>query len=149
MQHGVGLTGRLEVRKHFELALGIDALASVRAEHGEVSALVYTVPILLSANVHLRRPRVEGALGAVAELLVVLLDASSPSTAVRSDRFVAAAFGAQLAGRVRLASVLWLYLRGSVLGLVNGERYTVRGEPLFELARLQVTGEAGFGVALW
>jgi hypothetical protein len=101
------------------------------------------------AGVHLRRPRLEGAISGVVALNVLVLDAESPAREVRSERTVVPGLGVALAGRVRLAKVLWLHVRATVLGLPWGERFLVRGDPVFDVSGLQVTGEAGLGVAIW
>ncbi len=149
VQHGVSVLGRFEPVRLLELAIGIDALAPTRATHQDVTALLSTIPIVLSAGVHLRRPRLEGAIGGVVRLNVLVLDSESAATEVRSQRSVVPGLGVQVAGRVRIASVVWLHLRASVLGVPWGERYLVRGEPLLDASGLQVTGEAGLGVAVW
>jgi hypothetical protein len=149
VQHGVGVLGRVELGRLYEVALGIDALVPLQAVRGDVSTQFSTVPLRVSAAVHLRRPRLEGAIGAVGELLIVLLDASSPATPVRSDRSVAPALGVELAGRVRLSAPAWLYVRTSCLGVLAGERYLVRGDVVFDWTRLQVSAEVGLGLAVW
>ena len=149
VQHGVEVSGRVELRRIFELGIGVQVLAPLRAVREDVSLALMDVPIILRAAVHLRRPRLEGAIGAIGELLVVALDTTSATSSVRSDRSVSPALGVEAAGRVRLASVVWLFVRASVLGVFDAQRYTVRGQPALDLSRLQVGGEAGLGVAVW
>ena len=77
------------------------------------------------------------------------MNVSSPAVQVQSPRSLAPALGLELAGRVRVAPTLCLYVGAAVLGILAGERFTARGETLLELTRLQVNAEAGLGVALW
>jgi hypothetical protein len=149
VQQGVAVRARIELARIFELALGIDGLVPARAERDDVTAQLYTVPVMLAADVHLRRSRVEGAMGAVAQINVLRLDASSSNVDVRSETTVVPAFGVEAAGRVRLGSVLWLYARAAVLGAAVGKRFTIDGTSVFDVSGLQVSANLGLGAALW
>lgn len=150
VHQGVAIDARVELGRLVELSFGTAALAPVSGQTREVTALLHSIPIAAGAGVHLRRPRLEGAIGAVAELLVQAVDANGSATAVRSPVSVAGGLGAQASGRVRIARVVWLYVRGAVLGLVGGTgRYLVSGQPILERGSLQVSVEAGVGVALF
>jgi hypothetical protein len=148
VQNGVTVDGRF-VRKRLEVALGVSALTSLTASRANVTAVIHTVPIVLSAGLHLRGRRLEGSLDGAAELLVVNVDASSSDQSVRSERTVEPALGLQAAGRVRLGSIVRVYLRASALGILTGDRYTANGVALVDLARLQVGAEAGLALAVW
>jgi hypothetical protein len=148
VQNGVVVGGRF-IHQRLELGLDVAALTPLTATRADVTALVHTIPIRLSAGVHLGKGRFDGSLDGVAELLVVTVDASSPDQRVRSQRSVEPAFGMQAAARLHLGSVVRLYLRASALAIVTGDRYTADGAPLVDLARLQVGGEAGLFVSVW
>ena len=107
------------------------------------------MPIALRGGVHGSRGRWQGAVAAIAEVLVVSMDAASASAAVRSDLTAAPGLGLDLSGRVRLAGPLSLFAEASAVGLLDGPRYFVRGEPLVDLSRLQVGASAGLAVLLW
>ncbi len=149
VQHGVGLLVRFDFNRHFEVGLGIDALAPVTAQGGDVTAVLFTVPIRLSASAHLRRGRFDGALGMVGEVLIVSVNAASTTSEVASYLSATPALGAQVQGRPRLTDVLGLYLRASAIGLLLADTFTVRGETVAALDALQVDAQLGLGVALW
>ncbi len=85
VEHGVAVDVRVTLGRLFELGLGADAVAPVQATRQDVSAVLVAVPIKLRGGVHGSRGRWQGAVGAIAEALVVSMDASSASAAVRSD----------------------------------------------------------------
>ncbi|MCU1280964.1 MAG: hypothetical protein JWM53_4510, partial [bacterium] len=149
VEHGVAIDVRAALGRLFELGVGADIVAPARVSRQDVTAVLFAVPIAARGGVHGTRGRWQGSVAAIAELLIVSLDASSASAAVRSDRTVAPGFGAELTGRARLAPAVSLFARASVLGLVDGPRYTVRGAPVFDVSRLQVGASAGLAVALW
>ncbi|MDB4967826.1 MAG: hypothetical protein JWN44_3515 [Myxococcales bacterium] len=149
VEHGVAIDARVALGRLFEVALGAEIVAPAHASRQEVAGVLFAVPITARGGVHGSRGRWQGAVAAVAELLIVSLEASSASAVVRSDRTVAPGFGAELTGQVRLVSALSLFVRGSAIGLVDGPRYLVRSAPIFDVSRLQVGASAGLAVALW
>jgi hypothetical protein len=148
VQHGASLMGRFEIGPG-ELCLGVQALAPLTLTRDDVTAIVHHVPIVVSGGLRLRRPRFEGVAGAVLQVGVIALSANSPLAEVRSDVTALASLGLQLTGRVRVTPRFFFHLRASVLGVMAGARYAVRGETLVELAQLQVGLEAGLGAVLW
>ncbi len=149
VHHGVAIDARVDLGRRFELTLGIAGLAPVGAQKSDVTVLLYSVPIHIAVGLHLRRPRIEASLSGVVELLVLRLDSSSAASTVRSDTAVAAGFGGQLSGRVRLNAMLALYLRATVLGLVGTPRFTVRGETVLDPGDLQVSVECGLALSVY
>lgn len=149
VEHGVGVDLRLALGRLFELGVGVDIVAPLKLSSQDVGAVVVAVPITVRAAVHGSRGRWQGAIAALAEALVVSLDASSASALVRSDVTAAAGLGLALSGRVRLAGPLSIYMDASALGLLDGPRYFVRSALLADLSRLQVSASAGLAVSLW
>jgi hypothetical protein len=148
VQNGVVVGGRLDYRR-LEFGLGIAALEPLTATQADVTAVIHTVPIFLAAGWHFRGRRVDGSLDALGELLVVVVDPRSAAGPVRSIRSVEPALGAEATIRVLLGSIVRLYVRPSLLGILAGDRYVANGAPLVDLSRLQVGVEAGLTVALW
>jgi hypothetical protein len=149
VEHGAAVDLRVALGRLFELGLGVDVVAPMKATRQDVSAILTAVPIALRGGLHGSRGRWQGAVGAIAEVLVVSMDASSASAVVRSDLTAAPGLGLDLSGRVRLTGPLSLFAEASAVGLFDGPRYFVRGEPLLDLSRLQVGASAGLAVSLW
>ncbi len=149
IEHGVAINLRVALGRFFELGLGVDVVAPLNVTSQDVGAVIVTVPIELRGAVRGSRGRWQGAIAAIAEALVVSMDASSASAMVRSDLTAAAGLGLGLSGRVRIAGPLSLYAEASAVGLLDGPRYFVRGQLLADLSRLQVNASAGLAVWLW
>jgi hypothetical protein len=149
IEHGVAVDLRVALGRFFELGLGVDIVAPLKLTSQDVGAVLVAVPIQVRGAVHGSRGRWQGAIAAIAEALVVSMDASSASAVVRSDLTAAAGLGLGLSGRVRITGPLSLYAEASAVGLLDGPRYFVRGEPLADLSRLQVSASAGLAVLLW
>ena len=149
IEHGVRVAVRVALGRWLELGLGVDIVAPSSLKSQDVGATLVAVPIEVHGAVRGSRGRWQGAVAAIAEALVVSLDASSASALVRSDLTAAAGLGLGLSGRVRIAGPLSLYAEASALGLLDAPRYFVRGALLADLSRLQVSASAGLAVSLW
>jgi hypothetical protein len=149
IEHGVGVDLRVALGRFFELGLGVDIVAPLKVTSQDVGVVLVAVPIQVRGAVRGNRGRWQGAISAIAEALVVSMDASSASAVVRSDLTAAAGLGLGLSGRVRITGPLSLYAEASAVGLLDGPRYFVRGELLADFSRLQVSASAGLAVLLW
>ena len=149
IEHGVRVDLRVALGRWLELGLGVDIVAPSSLKSQDVGATLVAVPIQVHGAVRGSRGRWQGAIAAIAEALVVSLDASSASALVRSDLTAAAGLGLGLSGRVHIAGPLSLYAEASAFGLLDGPRYFVRGALLADLSRLQVSASAGLAVSLW
>jgi hypothetical protein len=148
VQHGASVLGRFEIGPG-EIGLGVQALAPLTLARDDVTAVVHHVPIMVSGGLHLRRPRLEGAVGALLQVGVISLSASSPLAEVRSDLTALASLGLHATGRVRVTPRFFFHLRAVVLGVMAGAKYAVRGETFFAFEQLQVSLEVGLGAVLW
>jgi hypothetical protein len=136
-------------QQRIELVLGVQALSSIDARSGEVSASIRRVPLSLAARLVRRTERWEASAGIVAEAAFVSIDTSSSMLSVRSGWSVAPALGGEVGARLRLGARASLGVRVAALGVIVGQRFTAQGQPLATLSGLEIAGQAGVGVDLW
>jgi hypothetical protein len=147
VQHGASVGARTRFERVGEAALRVGLFAPLEVNRPGVSADLWTATVEAEVGARLSRRRFTGTLGGVGELVFVTLDASGAGA--RSTRQVAPGLGVALSGRVRLFSRLWLSAGLTVVGVLLGERFTIRGERVFDVTDLQLTGRLGLDAAVW
>jgi hypothetical protein len=145
---GLAVRGAWRPRGWLELALGTAALGATRAVHNDVEVEASLVPLRTAARARLAWERVELLGGPCAEVQLTRVTATSATTSVRSTRDVTVALGAEAEARVGIVASGWVYARLSALGVLDGARYEVGGEPVLDASRLQLAGTLGVGVGL-
>jgi hypothetical protein len=148
VQQGVSVSGTLPLGRRLEVGVGLQALDSLRAVRDDVTATVHTIPLDLRAGMRGSRGRLEGALSVVGQVLFAWADSSSTGATVRSQWAVEPALGLQAKVGVRLGHRFRFFLSSTTLGILAGKRFTVRGEKIMDLARLQTGAQLGLGIDL-
>jgi len=146
---GVLVRGSWSVRPWFSLGAGARALAPRQLHHDDVTISLMRVPVSLSADLQREGRRFGGTLGLVAEVAAERVSARSETASFRSQTALVPALGVGAEGRVRLASSAAFFLRCAGLALPAAERYTVRGTPVLDTSRWQLTMDAGLSVGAW
>jgi hypothetical protein len=145
---GLAVRGAWRPRGWLELALGTAALGSTRALRSDVEVEASLVPIRAAGRARRAWERVELLGGPCVEVQLTRVTATSATTSVRSTRDVTVALGAEAEARVGVVASGWVYARLSALGVLDGARYEVGGEPVLDASRLQLAGTLGVGVGL-
>jgi hypothetical protein len=155
VQQGVAISGAYRLASprvgaaRVELGLEVAALRSWRGGSGDVAVAADALPIGLSAGVRWSGRRAQALAGAMSQLVLFSVSAAGPGPARSGSRTVVPGLGGVGEVRWRMMSEVWLYARASLVGVLLGDRYTVRGVTVVDTSRMQLQGSAGLSAAIW
>ncbi len=146
-QQGLAVSLRARLGERLEVGIGTQALSALRAQRGDVNAVVNRIPVRAVLRFVLRGARWQAAAGPAVELGVVSLETTSQTLAVRSERSVVPALGVEAGAHLRISERVWLLLRAAALEALVDRRYTAQAQPLLALTGPEVTVEGGVAVS--
>jgi hypothetical protein len=145
---GLAVRGSWRPRAWLEIDAGTAALGAARATRNDVAVEASLLPLRAAARARLAWGRAELLGGPCLQVQVVHVTATSAATSVRSTRDVTLALGAEAEARLVIAASGWLYARFAALGVVDGARYDVGGEPVLDASGLLLAATVGVGIGL-
>lgn len=145
---GLTVRGSWRVRPALELGAALAAMGSISASNGDVSTTASIFPVRLSARWSFTSGRTQWLIGPGVDTTYIKISTSSATTPVRPARNLMVGLGVEGEARLLLLGAGWLFARGAVQGVLNGERYDVAGAPVFDTSRLQLSAILGAGVGL-